>query len=66
MTETLAERDQAARELLEAERAFQAVQRALSPGLTAELYAGAHARLERAQQRVEGLLAHLIEGPHAL
>jgi len=55
--ETHGEREQAALELLEAERAFQVVHRGLSGPSTAEAYAAARARLERAQQRVEALLA---------
>ncbi len=54
---TLSEREQAALELLEAERAFQAVQRALNSTATAEAYAAARARLEKAQRRAEALLA---------
>lgn len=55
---TVDERGQAARELLEAERDFQAVQRELSSRSTALAYAAARARLERAGQRVEALLVH--------
>ena len=55
--ENLNERERAARELLEAERDFQAVHRALSTRSTPEGYAAARARLERAQQHVEALLA---------
>lgn len=57
MAETLAEREQAARELLEAERAFQAVLGAIAQGVPAEPYASARTRLEAAQRRVEALLA---------
>ena len=57
MAETLAEREQAARELLEAERAFQALLEAMALGAPAERYASARSRLEAAQRRVETLLA---------
>lgn len=57
MTENLAEREQAARELLEAERAFQALLEAGPRGAPAKSYASARTRLEVAQRRVEALLA---------
>ena len=56
MVENLAEREQAARELLDAERAFQWLLEAMQRGATAQPYAAVRARLERAQQRVEALL----------
>lgn len=55
--ETLTEREQVALELLEAEKAFQAVHRAMNGTATAPAYAAARARLERAQLRAEALLA---------
>ena len=57
MAENQAEREQAARELLQAERAFQALLEAMSLGAPAWSYASARARLEAAQRRVEALLA---------